>query len=167
MAPLLLTRMSPCCWRHSPCLAHPGENAMTKKSSGITHLNSFFSLSFSLLPSPPQAAASGEDPRPRPKVVESGRPNMFRKAREPLCPLGAFLGLCRGGVRERPPRFLFRAPQPPSRRLESGHRGGKWSNCQPLLLGDGALATVASLGDRSAGTAVFLKDGTAACCVPQ
>ena len=37
-----LTRMSPCCWRHSPRLICPGENTMIKKSNRITHLHRFF-----------------------------------------------------------------------------------------------------------------------------
>ena len=38
-----------------------------------------------------------------PREVKSRRPDMFWKARKALCPMGAFWGLDRGGVRARPP----------------------------------------------------------------
>ena len=42
-------------------------------------------------------------------MVKFGRPKMFWKAREPLCPMGALLGLHRGVLMEICPRFVFGA----------------------------------------------------------
>ena len=81
--------------------------------------------SFLLMESARDAVAS------RRQMVELGRPNVFRKAHEPLRPMGAFSGIDRGGVREISPRFLFPGARGKSAGWKAGmmpYRGPRGSN---------------------------------------